>query len=134
MRADSGLPHVRLLRAQVRDLHPQSRRQGFNVTGQSEDGRRRGEESNTTRSFLHRLHTTQMTNTFLRLCVCVSSTQTSVRTPGRETLTDGSTFFSSSGEYVNQNETYISVLNRILQTDSHHIRQYINKYMKNNIH
>lgn len=119
MRADSGLPHVRLLRAQVRDLHPQSRRQGFNVTGQSEDGRRRGEESNTTRSFLHRLHTTQMTNTFLRLCVCVCELYTN---------------FSEDTKMINQNETYISVLNRILQTDSHHIRQYINKYMKNNIH
>lgn len=36
VRADSGLPHVSLFGAQVRNLHPQSRRQGLHVARQPE--------------------------------------------------------------------------------------------------
>lgn len=38
VRADSGLPHVSLLRAQVGDLHSQSGRQGLHVTCQPGEG------------------------------------------------------------------------------------------------
>lgn len=34
VRADSGLPHVSLFRAQVRDLHSQPGRQGLHITCQ----------------------------------------------------------------------------------------------------
>lgn len=42
VRADSGLPHVGLLRAQVRDLHSQPGRQGLHVTCQPGAKRRGG--------------------------------------------------------------------------------------------
>lgn len=42
VRADSGLPHVSLLRAQVGDLHSQTGRQGLHVTCQPGEGRGSG--------------------------------------------------------------------------------------------